>query len=588
MDAEVALQALNAMKNDLVPQNTPSTRPQAIPPSPFAAWDESDPSTQSPSSPFAAQEGSETQSPDVYPVFSAFSVPDVPGAVYLEACLGPDPQNTPIVEFLRQHPATVKVGNIWLDRTSNRHRQRLWLQPIPVPEVGELLNISPPSIKLFTWVKVTRGRYKNDVGFVIRREISTAHRRLAVLLVPRLETEPSTPPLPAPGESKKSHGKWKRQEPERVQRLFARTDWKEGKGKRRWAEVSPNSYHMDGQMFQYDLVLLHLPYALVTDIDVRMDPITRRHFRASQHPQIKHVQLPLPDDWVFYQNEAVDVIMSAPLTEQQRLDHSLPRTTFWKSARIERIDSERCLVHLDEFDDEVPGEYTVETYGVKNLKKKDIEETDVWVTKLNLRKRISIGDHVEAVAGNAKGRFGFVLSNWGQQIAVVEMSSVQKEIGKPFTVDINSCRIVQARNDVTVPWINQRIVVIRGQYQGHFGIVADVSPPLLNGFTMIDVRLWGWEQTVRIRHDNVVETCTNKVLCQVLPLLPHQQGFRQVSWGTAYAPTVARPAFEGGRILQAEEYLFRQQRPPEPWLRKHIMVIKGLIKNKGFVAQLIP
>ncbi|KAK7459481.1 hypothetical protein VKT23_009464 [Stygiomarasmius scandens] len=225
VDVEVALQALNAMRNDLVP----SARSAAIPSSLIAPRDQSS-STHCPNSPsWTARDGLETQSSNSYPVFSTFSVPDVPGAVYLEACLGLDPQNTPIVEFLRQHLATLKVGNVRLDPNSNRHHQRLWLQPVPVPEVGELLNISPPSIKLFTWVKVTHGRYKNDVGFVIRRQISTANRRLAVLLVPRLETEPLIPPSPAPGESKKSHGKRKRQECERLQRLFARTEWKEGK-----------------------------------------------------------------------------------------------------------------------------------------------------------------------------------------------------------------------------------------------------------------------------------------------------------------------------------------------------------------------
>ena len=50
-----------------------------------------------------------------------------------------------------------------------------------------------------------------------------------------------------------------------------------------------------------------------------------------------------------------------------------------------------------------------------------------------------------------------------------------------------------------------------------------------------------------------------------------------------YAPTVIQPAFEGGRILPAQEYLFRQQRPPEPWIDKSVQVIKGPLKNKGFV-----
>ncbi|KAK7434494.1 hypothetical protein VKT23_020178 [Stygiomarasmius scandens] len=567
---------------------------------------------------------------NVYHLFSAFCVPSVSGAVYLEAYLGENPQNTPIIEFLHQHPAVLRVGKVQLDRSSDLYHQKVWLQSIPTLEVSDLLNLSIPSINPFTWVKVTRGRYKNDVGLVIRREISTARQRLAVLLVPRLEKEHSPPPSPPPrrnhplflvqhdkeqshpvppplpptdpthslvrpenttdrpgghdGETNNSTqilGKRKRVEQAfKPQRLFSKMEWPEGKGKGRFVQLAPNTYRMDGHEYHYDLLLSHLPYASVTDVDVRMDTMTRRFFRSSQHLLLQSVNMPIPGNWVFFQNESVEVIRSTPLTERQELDLSIPRTTYWKSGRIEQIKSDHCLVHLNDYDDNVPEEYTLEAYGIKNLKKRDIKDTDIWVSQLNLRKKISIGDHVEAVAGDSKGRFGFVIGNWDHQIAVVEMSSGSKE---PFTVDINSCRIVQARNDVTIPWLNQHIMVIRGQYRGHTGIVADVSPPPINGYTTIDVRLWGREHVVRFCHDDVVKTCTWKPLYETFPLLPHQQGFRQASWSITYAPTVIRPAFEGGRVLDAQEYLFRQQRPPEPWLNKFIMVIKGPIKNQGYV-----
>ncbi|KAK7471979.1 hypothetical protein VKT23_000087 [Stygiomarasmius scandens] len=612
---DVALQALYAMKNDLVPANLQSVPPRQ--PTPFSALDNETPNLTQTSTPTFLR------NTNVYHLFSAFCIPNVTGAVYLEAYLGENPQNTPIIEFLRQHPAVLRVGKVQLDRSSDLYHQKVWLQSIPTPEVGDLLSLSTPSIDPFTWVKVTRGRYKDDVGLVIRREVSTARRRLAVLLVPRLEKEhfprPSSPPRrnhlfvraendgelsSSPKDSshslvssentvdrlggqdcetdtpKQALGKRKRvEQAPKLQRLFSKMEWPEGEGKGRFVQLAPDTYRMDGHEFQYDLLLSHLPYSSVTDVDVRVDIITRRLFRSSQHPLLQSVHLPIPDNWVFFQNEFVEVIRSAPLTERQELDLSIPRTTYRKSGRIEQIESDRCLVHLDDYDDDIPEEYTLEAYGVKNLKKKDIEETDIWVNQLNLRKKISIGDHVEAVAGDSKGRYGFVVGNWGQQISVVEVTSTSKE---PFTIDINSCRIVQARNDVTIPWLNQHITVIRGQYRGHAGIVADVSPAI-NGCTTIDVRLWGREHVVRLRHDDVVETCSWKPLCEAFPLLPHQQGFRQASWSTVYAPTVIQPAYEGGRVLDAQEYLLRQQRPPEPWLGKFIMVIKGPIKNQGYV-----
>ncbi|KAK7441207.1 hypothetical protein VKT23_016688 [Stygiomarasmius scandens] len=561
VNPQVVFEALNAMKGDLVPLSqeaaTTVLRPQ-------------------PTEVNSVHVSPHSTATDVHHVFAAFSVPDVSGSVYLEADLGEDPQNTPIVEFLRQHPAVFKAGNVRLDRKSSLYHRQVWLRPIPPPEVGELLNLSLPSIKPFSWVKITQ-----------------------VLVVPRLLKESPAPPLSrphpnhplaradistGPHEPERSDTgripvKRKREHP-LPQRLFAKNEWKEGEGVGEWTQLGPNSYRMDKHEFQYDLLCCYLPYTSVTDVDVRMDTQTRYLFRASRHPALQGLLLPLPEHWVFYHNEPVEVTVSAPLTDQQKGDPSLPRATYRKRGRIEQIESERCLVHLEDYDDDVPDEYTIEDYGVKNLRKKDVEDTDIWVSKLNLQKIISVGDHIETMAGAMQGHYGFVVSRRGLEMTVVEMGSVQQ---KHFIVDANSCRLIQARNDVTIPWLNQRITVVRGQHRGHTGIVADVSTPPVNGYTMVDVRLSGLGEAVCLRHDDVIETCTKKPLYQALPLLPHQQGFRQASWGTAYAPTVTRPAMEGGRIVPAHEYLFLQQRPPEPWLDKLVIVIKGPIKNKGFV-----
>ncbi|KAK7461533.1 hypothetical protein VKT23_008707 [Stygiomarasmius scandens] len=588
------LPALYAMKNKLVPSNLLSSvvaapalrQTSSTSPTPISV-------TSNPSPVYA-------RSSDVYRVFSAFSIPDVPGCVYLEAYLGKNPQNTPVIEFLRHHPAIVKVGSVRLDRTSGHHHQQVWLRAIPAPEVGDLLSLTPPSINLFSWVKVTRGRYKNEVGLVIRREIATAHRRLAVLFVPRLEREPptvSTPPSTSHSltrvedlsndselqgatethQPEKVLGKRKRNRHSKPLRLFSKNEWAEGKGKGEWTELGPNRYRMDGEEFEYDLLLCHLSYTAVSDVDVCIDPSTRLLFKASLHPILQSVRLPLPDNWVFFQNESVEVILSAPLTEQQKLDHSLPRAIHRKNGRIERIESERCLVHLDDYNDDIPEQYTTEAYGVKNLKRTDTEETDIWVSKLNLRKQISVGDHVEVVSGDMKRRLGFVVNRLGQQVSIIEM---MRDI---FTVHVNSCRIVKSRNDTTVPWIDRHITVIRGSHRGYTGIVADVCPPSMNSYTMLDIRLFGWGETVRLRHDDVVDTCSNQSLYRAFPLLPHQQGFQQASWSTAYAPNMTSPAILDGCILTAEEAMFRQQRPAEPWLGKPVVVIKGANKNKGFV-----
>ncbi|KAK7451109.1 hypothetical protein VKT23_012785 [Stygiomarasmius scandens] len=99
-DADIALRALLALKNDLVPSG--------LHPAPLSP----------PIPSFSCGPVSEATllcGIGAYHLFSAFTAPDISGAVYLEAYLGDDPQNTPIIEFLRQHSAVLKVGNICLD-----------------------------------------------------------------------------------------------------------------------------------------------------------------------------------------------------------------------------------------------------------------------------------------------------------------------------------------------------------------------------------------------------------------------------------------------------------------------------------------
>ncbi|THU87790.1 hypothetical protein K435DRAFT_866931 [Dendrothele bispora CBS 962.96] len=584
-DVNEAVQVLHGMKIDLVPSaasNVPL--PSSLPSTPNVL--RSDALTTAKDTLLSATWSNNENS---YHVFSAFSVPGITGSVYLEAYLGKDPQNARVVHFLRQQPAVMKVGNVRLDRQSDKHQQRVWLQPVSPQDVADLLTMSHPSIKPLEWVRVTRGLYKNDVGLVVRRETSTGLRRLAVLLVPRLRRKmnplPPRPPHPNhplvraensasdytssqtiaastagssanpsqhPQEEQPEVDhhprKRKRDQEQAPQCLFDPSLWPEGDATSAWKQLGHKCYEMAGDRFEHGLLLTFFTYTAVTDIDVQMDMSTRRLFQASTHPLIQRVHMPLPENWVFLVDENVE------------------------TGRIDQVEQDRCLIHFDDYDDDPYEETTL---------KMDVEETDVWISKTNLRKKINIGDHVEVIAGDLQGRHGFVVGNWGLEVDMVDMGSENKE---PFNVAINSCRITQARNDVTIPWLNRRVTVTRGQYFNHTGIVCDVIPPRLNGPTMLDVMLVNLSHTVHIRHDDVLDTCANEPLCKAIPLLLHQQAFQQASWTLNYAPTVCRPAIDPqGRPLLPQQYFIHQHRPPVPWIDKPVMVIKGLIKNRGIV-----
>ncbi|THU78953.1 hypothetical protein K435DRAFT_811120 [Dendrothele bispora CBS 962.96] len=512
-DVIEALQALRAMKSDLVPSPTSDAPLPSI----------TDTSTSKDRLLSAAWSDNENS----YHVFSAFSVPSITGAVYLEAYLGKNPQSARIVDFLRQHPVVLKVSTVRLDQQSNRHQQQVWLQPVTPQDVANLLTMSPPSIKPLEWVRVTHSLYKDDVGLVTRRETSTGVRQLAILLVPRLhqnfQDPPPRPPHPnhplvcaesstivgsttptslsasfshhSPEEP--SLRKRKREEKEQApQCLFDASLWPEGDDRYAWRQLGHRRYEMAGDQFDHGLLSTYLAYGSVTDIDVHMDISTRRLFQTSTHPLIQRVHMPLSENWVFLHDENVEVIYGEPLMEQEKQDRLQP---YRRNGRVDQVERERCLIHFDDYDDDP---YEVTTVRM------DVEETDVWISKTNLRKKINVGDHVAVIAGDFQGHHGFVVSNWGLEVDIVDMNSEHKELMLKVVLFSHS-RTSLCNFDLRYR-IYQPVMVIKGLIKNR-GFVRDVelyhrfksSMRVLVEFDFISVelganpRLWidyGWVQ----------------------------------------------------------------------------------------------
>ncbi|THV04082.1 hypothetical protein K435DRAFT_791268 [Dendrothele bispora CBS 962.96] len=496
---------------------------------------------------------------DEHRTLSAFVAPTVVGSVYLEAYLGKNPQTSDLVEFLRGHPAAIKTGSLGKGQT----KRRVWIEPISSSEIAQLLGSVPiqSNIKPGTWVRITKGLYSEDIGLVLRREIGLAQRRLAVLLVPRLPP-PSPPPSLPERPPHPNHPladdvipstqplsllvscastdvnliqtrKRKRRRERYPQGLFDHSVWKS-------EHFGEERYRARKQEFEYGLLVGGLSYNAVSQMDIAMDDITRRLFKQSRHPILDVVHFPVSSDWHFFVNDRVKVIHGAPLTVSNVLNPECPVTeTYLKDGTIHTVEQSRCLVQFREYAE------------------LDAQDTQVWVRNINLRKMFMIGDLVKVEAGEKQGRVGLVLTSYGDEIIVAETGDRQGEI----------------------PWINRHVTIYAGQFNQYTGVVVDVLPPRPN-HTMLDIRVPELMQTVRVKHDHVLDTCSNRTLHQTLPLSANQQYFKQASWDHSFAPNLNTPPVDRHtkEVLNPGDALDRQ--PDQPWIGAEVMIIKGAVKQR--------
>ncbi|THV02202.1 hypothetical protein K435DRAFT_361063 [Dendrothele bispora CBS 962.96] len=75
------------------------------------------------------------------------------------------------------------------------------------------------------------------------------------------------------------------------------------------------------------------------------------------------------------------------------------------------------------------------------------------------------------------------------------------------------CRVIEKHFKAAVPWINEHVTVTKGMYQSYTGTVVDVHIP--KPFTVLDVYIPQLRQTVKIRHDYLIDTLWVSFLCKV-------------------------------------------------------------------------
>ncbi|THU75142.1 hypothetical protein K435DRAFT_881523, partial [Dendrothele bispora CBS 962.96] len=320
-----------------------------------------------------------------------------------------------------------KCGFLRGDHVVGVHKRRVWIESVSRLEIAQLLSSSPPSIKLFSWIRVQKGTYAEDVGLVIRREVSTGQRRLFVLLVPRLASfpirlaeRPVHPNHPlrdvdssagesvSSRESETDHSARKRK---RSQERFPQALFNPLKTLGECQEIADHRFRTPQGDFDHGLLVACLPYNWVTDVDVSMDHETRRSFITSKHPALNHVHLPVCSNWRFFVEEEVEVIHSAPLTIANVIHPELSQTeTCRKEGVIRTVEQDRCLVQFKEYIDY------------------DSEDTSVWIENKNIRKQFKIGDMVVVVTGEYNERAGMVIRTRENGIVLAETGARKGQI----------------------------------------------------------------------------------------------------------------------------------------------------------------
>ncbi|THU86822.1 hypothetical protein K435DRAFT_867883 [Dendrothele bispora CBS 962.96] len=477
--------------------------------------------------------------PPARTLLSAFCIPTVNGSVYLEGSY-----DDALVRFLWHHSGVIK------HKTSSAHLTP-WIEPVPSADVSILLEMPLPSIQPLSWVRITRGQYRDVVGLVQHREMCGSQRRLIVLLVPRLTPAADTLQNSLPPSAQSGTLRKRKREKERAsQRLFVQQSYS-GPSTR----IGPSKFRAGQTEYHYGLVVKCYDYSSVTQNEVVMDEATRKLFRVSGHPLLERVHLPLPDDWVFYVEDQVEIVVPAPLSEAQRMNPDLPRTTYRKDGTVIAVAEKDCSVRLAEHD----------AYAVDN--------SDMFVTvpKINIRKKIRTGHSVVVEAGQLKGRDGLVLTNFGDMLEVHEMRRTQLQA---FHVHANSCRVTTLRSAADVPWLDRHITVVDGPYRGYTGLITDTHPPSSHPphahFTTLDVRIPRSQLYLR----------------EAAPLTAAQQRFKQSTWDVYSAPNFSPSPTDPftGRQLLADDLVKRE--PKEPWINVPVRVVAGPVKNTGIVRRI--
>ena len=214
-----------------------------------------------------------------YRIRSAFARGSIRGWVYLEAHM-----DTNVVQLLGHTPGIIL------------NRQGVVQQGVDISDWTKLLKMTTPSeiVEPKQWVRVCKGMYKGDIGFLI----STESWGVEVLLIPRLQSD-NVALAPS---SKRKRTKIRPQpallDKFLLERLYDIKPAEEEQG---------DYFTLCGLKFEYGLLRKSLDYLSIKSDVLTMPSHNFRLFQFCGHPALDGCKFVRPQEWIFEEGEKVVV-----------------------------------------------------------------------------------------------------------------------------------------------------------------------------------------------------------------------------------------------------------------------------------------
>lgn len=295
---------------------------------------------------------------------SAFTRGSIRGWIYLETTM-----NEQVNHLLKRTPGIV------------RHQNGITREQICFEDWTRMLTMldAQTSIAVGKWVRVCRGIYKGDIGYVAAIENWGG---VSLLLVPRLQP-PRPPGMPA---SKRKRGTAP-PEPALFDPVAARRNygWKPDR-------VADSHYVCNKIVFEHGLILKSFDLHSISSSLVFIPTNLFSLLQQSHHPCLRASKFPRPLEWIFEQGEQVAIISSGK--------HGIIKAVGVDAAEVELSTGE----------------------GV------------VSISWLDLYKHFTPGDFVEVTSGLLLGQMGWVDGVKDATVSVVQYTAGRKD-------DANSIKV---------------------------------------------------------------------------------------------------------------------------------------------------
>ncbi|KAL0571745.1 hypothetical protein V5O48_010216 [Marasmius crinis-equi] len=422
------------------------------------------------------------------------------------------------------------------------------------------------------WVEIRRGSYKGDPAQVFKmqtrersdEEVASEKQMVEEALARGEEPPPQSPELvlegywvlivprlPPPTLTRRRSLVLKQKQPRgspRFERwVFHPRDYGLHIPKQDREQVA--GFEVDGRIFSHVLLLKLFKVHALQPLST-IDAATVAAFK--EHPFSKPFPFPLPNEWAFCNGEEVDVT--------EREGHAEGRGILQLSG------AELCV--------EMNHHSSLALYPV---------------TKDRLKKVIDIGNYVKVLGGGMTGREGLVVERRDDILGISEYGTCT---GISFFVHLNCVSRTSGSNISGIPWLEKEVIIMKGPYSRHTGIVKDVKRKPNRGVLFLWLFVAALGKAVEIEDDRVVVKATRDTsrtpLWKFYPLGPEQRQYHidrtiqmdvdeQISTGLATSEDIEDGLVRNQKV--ESEVVIRTVTGRPPWIGIFVGITHGPHKS---------